>query len=457
MQTDPGQPSTQQLGQHSRSSLDAEFPGTSAALVDKSIVKVPINAVPRPGIFLLYAIQHTLGFMAATVLMPVVVGTAIGLSQEQVGSWISIALIVAGLATLMQVFVGVRLPIVQSASGAYVPGLIAVGKAFGLGAVAFGVICAGIIEAIVGFTRALELLRRVITPVVLAPTIALIGLSLFQFAANYAASNVPLTVLVVIVTLLFNQGFGKRFRSFSILIGIVIGTLVAAPLGLVDLHRAAARPWFDFPTLLPWGGLSVNGFAAATIAVGFIAAMFESIGDYYVTSTFVGVDLNKKQISRGIGVEGLNSIISGLLGGLPVTTYAVNAGIIGLTGVASRYVVAGAGVLGILLGIIPKFGQAFAAIPRPVFSGAMIILFGMIIMGGLKQLERIPMSARNMSIIGTALMAGLVLSHLPEQAVAHYPVFIKTILGSGMLVGAVTAVVLDQLIQGTDRERGVTS
>lgn len=418
-------------------------------------IRVQVNELPRPVPLVFYSLQHTLGFMAATVLMPIIVGSAIELEPAQIGTWISIVFFVAGIATLMQVLFGNRLPIVQSASAAFVPAMIAVASTFGLPSAAFGMLAVGAIEAVIGFSRLLGLIRRIFTPVVIAPTIALIGLSLFEVAANFVSQGIGLALLVVAVTLLFNQGFGQRLRPFSILIGLLVGTAVAWPFGLVDFSTVAARNWFRLPTFFPWGEFTVQGAVVATLSFGLIASIFESIGDYYTTSIFAGVELEDHHVNRGIGIEGVDVMIAGLFGGLPVTSYTVNSGIIGLTGVASRYVVMGAGVIGIVLGLVPKVGQTFASVPRGAFGGAMIVLFGTIIMGGLKQLERLPINPRNMSIMGTALMAGLVLSHLPEESVAGFPQAITTLLASGMVVGAFTAIALDQLIPGTEHERGL--
>lgn len=418
-------------------------------------IKVSLNEFPGPLPLVFYSVQHTLGFMAATVLMPILVGGAIGLEQASIGRWISIVFFVAGIATLMQVLFGNRLPIVQSASAAFVPPMIAVASAFGLGSAAFGMLVVGGIEAAIGFSGLLGLIRRIFTPIVIAPTIALIGLSLFQVAANFVGQNVLLALFVIAVTILFNQGFGQRLRPFSILIGLLAGTALAVPFGLVDLSGAAASPWWNVPGFFPWGEFSIQGAVVATLSFGLIASIFESIGDYYTTSIFAGVELEDRHINRGIGMEGVDVAFSGLFGGLPVTSYTVNSGIIGLTGVASRYVVMGAAVIGIMLGLVPKVGQAFTAVPRGAFGGAMIVLFGTIVMGGLKQLERLPINPRNMSIMGTALMGGLALSHLPEETTTAFPQVLQTLLASGMVTGALIAIVLDQLVPGSDQERGL--
>lgn len=418
-------------------------------------IRVGLNERPSPVPLVFYSIQHTLGFMAATVLMPLIVGSAIGLEQAQIGMWISIVFFVAGIATLMQVLFGNRLPIVQSASAAFVPAMIAVGANFGLASAAAGMIVVGLLEAIIGFSRLLGLVRRIFTPIVIAPTIALIGLSLFQVAANFASQGLGLALLVVAVTLFFNQGIGQRLRPFSILLGLLVGTLVAWPFGLLDFSSVAGAGWFRFPTVFPWGDFSLEGAVVATLSFGLIASIFESIGDYYTTSIFAGVELEDHHVNRGIGTEGIDVAIAGLFGGMPVTSYTVNSGIIGLTGVASRYVVMGAGIVGLILGLVPKIGQVFTSVPRGAFGGAMIVLFGTIIMGGLKQLERLPINPRNMSIMGTALMSGLVLSHLPPESIEQLPQAVKTLLSSGMVVGALVAIILDQVIPGTEQERGL--
>jgi uracil-xanthine permease len=417
-------------------------------------IRIGVEEKPAPGPWFLYSLQHTLAFMAATVLMPIIVGGALRLPAAQIGEWISIVFFIAGIATIIQCTLGNRLPIVQSCSAAYVPAMIAVGASSGLGAVAYGMLVVGILEAVIGFTGLLGYVRRVFTPVVIAPTIALIGLSLLGSTTTNVSTSPLLALVTIALILFFNQGLGQRLRPLSILIGLVGGTLLAIPFGLVNFGQVASAPVFRLPTLFPWG-FEVNQVAVAALGFAMMVSILESLGDYHATSVFAGVPLRPHHISRGIGTEGVGVAISSLFGGFPVTSYTVNNATIALTGVASRFVVIGAGAIGLLFGLSPLIGRLFTVIPQGVFGGAMVVLFGSILMGGLKQLERISIGPRNIAIIGTSLMLGLVFANLNPKALAGLPSILQVLLKSGMTVGAATAILLDSIIPGTDAERGL--
>lgn len=418
-------------------------------------IKVRIDDKPKPLMWALYSLQHTLGHITANFMVPVIIGSAIGLSPMEIARWVNLALIGVGIATLLQTLVGNRFPIFQGSSIAFAAPMILIAKTYGMDAVFFSVIIVGIIEAALGYSRLIGYVRKVFTPVVIAPTIALVGLSVIPVAVKLGSSS-PIAVLItMIVILIFGLGFKMRLRSLSILIGLVVSTIIAIPLGIVDFSMVSKAPAYMIPTLFPWG-ISFSGIGVAVLLIGMVVSIVESLGDYYTTSIFAGKKMEEHHINRGIGTEGIGVIVGGLIGGMPVSSYSANAALIGATGVASRWVVAGAGFIAIILGFFPKVGAIFVSLPQAVVAGGLVVLLGTVLMGGIKQVERITITPRNMTIIGSAIIGGMIASSLDYSAVAGMPQAIKSLLESAMGVGALIAIVLDQLVPGSSEERGLS-
>ena len=179
-----------------------------------------------------------------------------------------------------------------------------------------------------------------------------------------------------------------------------------------------------------------------------MVSIIESVGDYHAISAISGATITDRNISRGIMSEGLACSIAGVLGACGTTSYSENIGLVALTKVASRYVVQIGGIILILLSLIPKFSGVLASIPAPVLGGLTVALYGMISVTGLRLIkEKVEFTDRNMLIIASALIAGLGAPQLPPEFLEHFPKIVGSILESGMAVGALTAIILDQLLR----------
>lgn len=465
-----------------------------------------LDDVPRPFPKALgLGLQHVLTMFGATIAVPLLLGPAMGMDTTQIAILISAVFMASGIATILQVVIGSRLPIVQGVSFAFLgPFFAIIGAREGIAAMPYigGAILAGaVVETVVGFSGLFGLIRRFITPIVIGPVIALIGLSLFNAAtlqvnsivgddgSVVAAGNWWIALLTVAFVFLFALVLSRRSRLisvFPILLAVVCTYVVALILSEVGLitegNRAfvslatigdsfAAAPWLrsvvgELSLLFPWGAPAFDiGFFIAVLAA-YLASMIESFGDYHAVARVSGLgEPTARQINRGIGSEGLGCFVTGLLGGFASTSYTENIGLIGLTRVASRYVVLiGAGAL-IVLGFITKFGAIIATIPTPVVGGVYLALFGLIAAVGLTNLQRADMtSQRNLLIAGFILFMGLVvpdfMSQLPDDwtflGQEWTTNMARSIFGSGIAVAAILGLFLDNVIPGTDAERGIT-
>ncbi len=447
---------------------------------------------------LVLALQHALTMFGATVSVPLLLGPHMGMGQGQIAALISSVMVCSGLATIIQATFGSRLPIIQGVSFSFLAAFFAIityGTKQGLSGsemmqlIAGSIIVGAVFEMVIGFSGLIGLLRRVLSPVVIGPVIMLIGLALFQHGAPKAGTHWPtsgLTILLIIVFALVLARRTRFFRIFPILSAIVVACGLCAMLSVAGVYKSGhpafvsldavqTSPWLRIDpaeVLLPWGTPKFKlGFIVAALA-GFLASMIESFGDYHACSYMAGGgDPSPRQISRGIGCEGVGCLLTGLLGGFSSTSYSENIGLVGLTRVGSRYVVQVAGLLLVLLGVFAKFGAFAAAIPGPVVGGLYCALFGLIAAVGIQQLAKADLSSdRNLFIAGFSLFMGLsvpayfegyVTTYSPGAAdlLANLPETARNIVESigktGMAVAAICGIILDNLVPGTPRERGL--
>ena len=450
-----------------------------------------LNDNPPFPIMVLAGIQHVLTLFGATTLVPLIFGPAMGMDVLQIAAFISCVYFGMGVATLIQTHprLGSGLPIVQGSSFSFIPSVMTVigaYKAMGPEAVmqyiGGALILGGILLSVVGYSGIVGYVRKVITPVVIGPVIMAIGFSLAPVAIqNNAANYWPASLAVVLLIFLFSLvSRNKYVNIFAILSAIVITYLVC--LGLshagvfpeghpahISLARVAEAPWLRYDIFMPWGPPKFSLLAFGAMLAGFFAVMIESIGDYHSVSYASGIeDPDEKTISRGIGAEGLNCALSGLFGSVGTTSYTENVGLIGLTGVASRWVVRTGAILLILMSFVGKLGALIATMPSPIIGGAYIALFGTIGALGIQVLMRADMgSQRNVLIVGFSFLMAL---GLPGWVEKNQELFMNpacstlvqtlggmlwAILKTPMAVAGICAAVCDSLVPGTDEERGI--
>ena len=412
----------------------------------------------------------------ATVAAPFLIAQGIGMPTAELGYLISFVYITMGLATILQGTFGCKLPFIMGSSFSYIPPIISVGQVyapitgnFGMPAISVGLVGSGAVHSLVGFSRLVGTIRKYITPTIVAPTLICIGLALVPYSAllSYQPPG-PWLMFLTIAIIIFLTYFTKGFPSYTAVFwGAVIGYIIGFASGVVDLTEFYQAPLFRPPALFPWG-YYLDALPILILLFGSLAVIIESTGDVFSLSILTETMTHKWHLNRAVAAEGLGIMGGGLLGGIACTTYSENIGLVGLTGVASRYVTIGAGAIALALGMIPKFGALIAAMPKPVLGGVTFITYGMIAAAGMKQLEIIPMSARNMFIIGTAVTLGLgmpliingaygITSPVGPWLLAHgaWGRALYTLGNTSMAVAAISAAVMDYIIPGSEEERGM--
>ena len=427
--------------------------GEMADLVEYDIDDEPplTEAIPL-------GIQHLLAMFLSTVALPLVIAGAIGLDGAETAFIVQMALLVAGLATIVQVYsigpIGARLPIVMGTSAIFVAPLIDIGSAFGIAAIFGAVIVAAPVEIVIGYFY--DDLERFFPPLVTGTVVMLVGLTLIPTAIDYAAGgpgaetygnleNLALAGLVLITAVGLNQYFDGLLSISSVLVAVVVGYVVAVPLGLLDLSGVAEAGWIAVPMPLEFG-VEFHPSAILIAAFAYVVTSMETIGDIEGTAGTVGRRATSEEMRGGLFADGVMSMFAGFFNAFPNTSFSQNVGLIGFTGVASKLVVGICGVFLVVLGLIPKVAAVVSAMPNPVLGGAAVVLFGMIFSIGLRIVSnRVTLNRRNLSIIAISVVLGVGVEVRPD-ALAQFPEDARVLLGSGLLVGGVVALVLNAIL-----------
>ncbi len=468
----------------------------TARVQAKGWVIYPIGSKPKIGLSILLGIQQYLTMFGATVLIPYIIGGAMGLPQEELALLISTIFFASGLCTLIQQSpLGNRLPIIQGGTFSFLGPMFAIvgmvtaqnlGWQVAIQQVAVAVMFASVVEIVLGYTGLMGLIKRAISPIAIGPTIAMIGLALYGLGAPWMAGNWVVSLITLGALVFYSQVFARKarvFLLFPVLLAILTGWLAAIigtyagwiaegnpanVMGKFDLIKAA--PWLTIRPVIPfkWGVPSLTSITVAGsigMLAGYIASMIESIGDYYSCARISEAPVpTEKMISRGLGAEGLGCLIAGLLQTCNGTTsYSENIGAIGLTRVASRRVIRAGAIVMLVLPILGKFGATLATMPQPVIGAMYVGLFGMIAAVGLSNLQFTNMNnARNLFIVGISFFAGLSFpAHFTAAPINWAEAgrvaevignIIQTILTTGMAVTGILAIILDNLLPGATRE-----
>ena len=410
-------------------------------------------------------IQHVLAMFASNVTPSIIVAGAAGLAfggAEQV-YLIQMAMLFAGIATLLQTVgigpIGARLPIMQGTSFAFVGVLAGIAAVQGLGVALTACLIGGVIHFCLG--AVIGRLRWLFPPLITGLVILAIGLYLIPVAIKYAAGGaasfqmeaesfgslmhwtVALSVVIVALVLkFFTKG---TTSSAAILIGLIVGYLIALAFGMVSFAPVAKASWITGITPFPYGFEFSLGAVIAVTLVSIVSAI-ETVGDTSATTKAgAGREATSEEIAGATYADGLGTAVAGVFGGLPNTSFSQNVGIVGMTGIMSRHVVTIGAIVLILCGLVPKIGAVIASMPLPVLGGCVIVMFGMVAAAGMNMLSEVEMNRRNMVIIAVSLAAGLGLNLVPT-AVQYLPGVIKILATSAVAPTAIVAIFLNLVL-----------
>ncbi|QUR69334.1 solute carrier family 23 protein [Mycobacterium spongiae] len=423
----------------------------------------PVDEVlPIPKLAI-YGFQHVVAFYAAAVLVPILIASALKLPPEDLIKLITAGLFTCGIASIIQAVgiwrIGVRLPMIQGVTFTSVSPIIAIGLAHGGGALSLLHVYGAVIVAGI-FTFAIApifiKLLRFFPPVVTGTLIMIIGMTLLPVGAGEAVTN-PLTgqpepanirwLLYAAGTIAIIVGIQRLFRGFmatiAVLVGLVVGCAVAYVLGDMNVGKAAEADLIGFTTPFLFGLPKFDVAACVTMIIVMLITAVESTGSTMATAEIVDKRFRTADLGNVLRADGLATTIGGVFNSFPYTAFSQNIGLVRLTGVKSRWVVAAAGVIMIILGFLPKVAAVVASMPNPVLGGAALTLFATVAVVGIQALGKVDFTDhRNLIIVTTSLGLALWVTSYPDIAKAM-PSGLNLVFGSGITVGAITAVLLN--------------
>ncbi|MCC3357293.1 uracil-xanthine permease family protein [Bacillus sp. REN16] len=429
---------------------------------------VGVNDKISVGKSLLLGFQHVLAM--DLYIAPIIIAGLLALNTMDTTYFIQMCFLAAGIATLLQTIGGLKLPVVQGPSYVPIGALAAIGGKLGLGAVFGSLIPGALLIAILGYPLKVfaKTVRKIIPPLVGGTVIVIVGISLMPSAFNSiytSPGNVGHNVIVAAVSagilLVFmllgrkKSGYGTFFRLVSVILAIVIGTITASFFGTVDFSAVKEAKWISLPSFFPFGQPVFDLQAILTMVFIYMIILIETTGTWFVVSTVTGEELDDKRLNRGSVGEGLGCFVGSLVGGTPVTGYSSNAGIIAITGVASRMAIIAAGIILIFLGLLPKLSAIITCIPQPVIQGIFGVVCVAIVMNGLKVIQHVTIDDRNMIVIGVPILLTVGTIVLPKEILYSVPDFANYILSSGTAVGAIAVLILNLLIPEQKKEKQI--
>jgi xanthine permease len=433
--------------------------------------------LPAPKLLTL-GLQHVLVMYAGAVAVPLILGRALKLSPEDVAFLISADLFACGLATLVQSVgfpgVGIRLPVMMGVTFASVGPMLSMAAApdVGLLGIYGSVIAAGVFAVIVA--PFMGRLLPLFPPVVTGTIILVIGISLMRVGINWAGGGLPtltktvdgvtgafpnpnygqleglgiaLFVLLVILGLLrFFKGF---VANVAVLLGIIAGAILAALLGVMHFERVVSASWVDIVTPFRFGLPTFQLVPIITMCIVMVVVMIESIGMFLALGEMTGRRIDQAAIARGLRADGVGTILGGIFNTFPYTSFSQNVGLVGVTGVRSRWVTATGGVIMLALGLLPKMSALVEAVPVVVLGGAGIVMFGMVAATGARILTGVDFKTNRFNLFVVAISVGFGMIPLVAPNFFRYtPDVLHPLLESGILLAAIVSVALNLLFNG---------
>ena len=415
--------------------------------------RVPVSrAIP-------FGLQHILAMFVANISPIIIVAGASGVSGKQLAMLIQSAMLIAGIGTLIQLFplwkIGSGLPIVMGISFTFVSIMCYIGANYGYGTIMGAVLIGGLIEGCLGLFA--KYWMKIISPIVSASVVTAIGFSLLSVGStsfgggsgseNFGSvENWILGTITLLCCILFNIFAKSYWKQLSVLFGLVVGYLVAIPMGLVDFSSLAGTSVIALPHLMPFK-MEFHLNAIISVALIFLVSATETIGD---TQALANSGLNRsattKEISGSLACDGFISSLSSLFGCMPITSFSQNVGLVAMTKVVNRFTIATGALIMILAGIFPIFGAVLATLPDAVLGGCTIMMFGTIVVSGLQMNGKCGYSQRNITIVALSLSIGIGFTQVPELF-SVFPKIIETVFAENCVaVVFLVAVILNLIL-----------
>ena len=420
--------------------------------------RVPlVQAIP-------FGLQHVLAMFVANITPIIILANVVGLDTQLSAALIQNCMIIAGIGTLVQLYpiwrIGSRLPIVMGISFTFLSLAIVIGTSQGMGTLMCAVVIGGLVEGVLGLFP--KYWTKLIPHIVAATVVTAIGFSLLPIGANSFAGgqDAPdfgsannwivgtITLLACLITQVFARGI---LRSLSVLVGLVVGYIVAVCMGMVDFSALNGVGIVALPKFMPFD-LEFDLGATLSIIAIFLVSATETIGDTSALANgALGRNPHKSELGAAVACDGFVSSIAGLFGCTPITSFSQNVGLAAMSKVVNRFTIAtGAGIM-ILGGIFPAIGTLLTTIPQCVLGGCTVMMFGSILFAGFGMMSRCGFSQRNMVIASLSLSVGLGFTQA-TQMFAIFPQIVQTVFAENCVAVVFLLAVILNLVIPKDKE-----
>lgn len=445
----------------------------------------PVDQVPPPPKLITYGFQHVAAFYAGAVIVPLIIGGVLGVSADDMIKLIQADLLTCGIASLLQAVgfrigrfrVGVQLPLLQGVAFAGVAPIITIGFDHGGGSGSLPFIFGAVVVAGILFFLVAPLIAKAVRffpPVVTGSVLTIIGITLMPVAANHAIGGQlglpgfdwsydvmgasqgghgdptsPTNFAFAIGTMVFILALQRFFKGFlstiSVLLGLIAGSAVWFAVHPTDFSSVSEANWIWFATPFHFGAPQVSVSGVLLILLVMMITAVETVGSLYATGEIVGKRIRRDDIGAALRADGLSTTLGGTMGSFPYTCFAENIGLVRVTGVKSRWIVAVAGGFMIVLGLFPKAAAIVGLIPEPVLGGAALVLFAAVAVVGIQTLGTVNFNDhRNLIVAGTSIAMGVYVMAFPGVTDA-VPAWLQWYFSGGIAAGAFTAILLNIL------------
>lgn len=467
--TSLGQSGHHRVGTMSESAVDDRVGQALAQEGDQragaSILDLRYGLEDRPGAIpmFLFGLQHVLVMFTAMVAAPLVIGQLLNLSPELRTTMITGVMLGCGIGTIVSAigvyWIGARLPLLLGAYAVYIGPVVAMAKATSLAAATTAMLIGGLVLFVL--SPLLGKLRPLFPPVVVGTLLVITSETLIKIAVSIASgantpyAGKPITFILILgsifLILVINRLTRGFMRALSVFLALLCLYVISISLGLANFHLVEAAPWFRLPSIAPYGGLAWpdTGGLITVIVYHLIAAVY-TMSITLALCSMLQIEGTERRVRGAVAADGLGSAVAALFGGVPLISYDQNVGAISLTGVGSRFVVAAAGLILVLMALLPKIGALIAIVPPFVLGGTLIFMFGMIGAVGVSILSDSLRSQRDLLLFAAALGLSTAVNFAPPALFEAVPQSIRIMAADGIIIGTVVAVVLNLVLPARD-------
>lgn len=415
---------------------------------------------------LVYSFQWLIFTLANSAVVPLVVGTALGLDQQGIADLAQRILFFSALASLLQVLFGHRLPIIEGPSGMWWGVFITLSVlAPGIGKplsvlrtdLEAGLLAAGLVMVLVGASGLMSFALKLFTPAVTGSVLVLLGLQLSgTFVAGMLGvgasgsyidiKSVVVSIIVVLVVFWVTLKGPGFLRSIAILAGIMVGWAISVPLGLTGTGQWENSHVLRVPEVFAWGTPTIDAGVLFTSVVTGLLVLSNLVASILAMEKTIGRELPGKVYNRGVIFTGVADIMAGLGSTVGFVPYSAGAGMVSLTGVASRLPFIIFTVAMMILGLVPPVGIFLSSIPAPVGYSVLLASFAQMMGFGIRDYLKLKLDTRDFFVVGFSVLFGAGVMFLPPGVYSGVPVVVRYILGNGFITGMILVIVLEHII-----------